>query len=83
VSRRNRRVHADLPRQANGGSPAEIARLTAGLFTRADLQAAIMSGAVDRVRPKMMTVVAIMAGLLPIMWSSGTGSEVMQRIAGR
>jgi Cu(I)/Ag(I) efflux system membrane protein CusA/SilA len=33
------------------------------------------------VRPKMMTVVAIMAGLLPIMWSSGTGSEVMQRIA--
>jgi Cu(I)/Ag(I) efflux system membrane protein CusA/SilA len=33
------------------------------------------------VRPKMMTVVAIMAGLLPIMWSSGTGSEIMQRIA--
>src|SRR5213076_2065676 len=50
-------------------------------FNHADLQAAIMSGAVDRVRPKMMTVVAIMAGLLPIMWSSGTGSEVMQRIA--
>jgi Cu(I)/Ag(I) efflux system membrane protein CusA/SilA len=50
-------------------------------FTRVDLQAAIMSGAVERVRPKMMTVVAIMAGLLPIMWSSGTGSEVMQRIA--
>ena len=40
-----------------------------------------MLGAVDRVRPKMMTVVAIMAGLLPIMWSAGTGSEVMQRIA--
>jgi Cu(I)/Ag(I) efflux system membrane protein CusA/SilA len=40
-----------------------------------------MVGAVERVRPKMMTVVAIMAGLLPIMWSSGTGSEVMQRIA--
>ena len=38
-------------------------------------------GAVERVRPKMMTVVAIMAGLLPIMWSTGTGSEVMQRIA--
>jgi Cu(I)/Ag(I) efflux system membrane protein CusA/SilA len=49
--------------------------------TRADLQAAIMLGAVDRVRPKMMTVIAIMAGLLPIMWSTGTGSEVMQRIA--
>ena len=40
-----------------------------------------MEGAVERVRPKMMTVVAIMAGLLPIMWSSGTGSEIMQRIA--
>jgi Cu(I)/Ag(I) efflux system membrane protein CusA/SilA len=50
-------------------------------FTRDDLHAAIMSGAVERVRPKMMTVIAIMAGLLPIMWSSGTGSEVMQRIA--
>jgi Cu(I)/Ag(I) efflux system membrane protein CusA/SilA len=50
-------------------------------FTRDDLYRAIMIGAVERVRPKMMTVVAIMAGLLPIMWSSGTGSEVMQRIA--
>jgi hypothetical protein len=37
--------------------------------------------AVERVRPKMMTVVAIMTGLLPIMWSTGTGSEVMQRIS--
>jgi Cu(I)/Ag(I) efflux system membrane protein CusA/SilA len=50
-------------------------------FTRDDLYAAIMTGAVDRVRPKMMTVAAIMAGLLPIMWSHGTGAEVMQRIA--
>jgi copper/silver efflux system protein len=50
-------------------------------FTRDDLREAIMRGAVERVRPKMMTVVAIMAGLLPIMWSSGTGSEVMRRIA--
>ncbi|QKO20895.1 efflux RND transporter permease subunit [Rhodoferax sp. BAB1] len=47
----------------------------------ADLYAAVMDGAVERVRPKMMTVVAIMAGLLPIMWGSGTGSEVMSRIA--
>ncbi len=46
-----------------------------------DLYAAVMEGAVERVRPKMMTVVAIMAGLLPIMWSTGTGSEVMRRIA--
>ncbi|MBA2124926.1 CusA/CzcA family heavy metal efflux RND transporter [Hyphomicrobium methylovorum] len=50
-------------------------------FTRIDLNEAIMIGAVERVRPKMMTVVAIMAGLLPILWSTGTGSEVMQRIA--
>ena len=50
-------------------------------FTHADLYEAIMRGAVERVRPKMMTVAAIMAGLLPIMWSHGTGAEVMQRIA--
>ncbi len=50
-------------------------------ITRADLDAAVMEGAVDRVRPKIMTVVAIMAGLLPILWNEGTGSEVMQRIA--
>jgi copper/silver efflux system protein len=50
-------------------------------FTRDDLYAAITAGAVERVRPKMMTVAAIMAGLLPIMWSHGTGAEVMQRIA--
>ncbi|BAQ49351.1 efflux RND transporter permease subunit [Methylobacterium aquaticum] len=49
--------------------------------TRADLYQAIMVGAVERVRPKMMTVVAIMAGLLPILWSTGAGSEIMQRIA--
>lgn len=51
------------------------------VFTRADLQEAIMLGAVERVRPKIMTVIAIMAGLLPILWNTGTGSEVMQRIA--
>ena len=50
-------------------------------FTRADLRAAIMEGAVERVRPKMMTVTAITAGLLPILWNDGTGSEVVQRIA--
>ena len=47
----------------------------------ADLYLAVMEGAVERVRPKMMTVVAITAGLLPIMWGTGTGSEVMSRIA--
>ena len=50
-------------------------------LTREDLYAAIMEGAVERVRPKMMTVVAITAGLLPILWSTCTGSEVMRRIA--
>ncbi|RWC31608.1 CusA/CzcA family heavy metal efflux RND transporter [Mesorhizobium sp.] len=50
-------------------------------LTKMDLNAAIIFGAVERVRPKMMTVVAIMAGLLPILWSTGTGSELMQRIA--
>jgi Cu(I)/Ag(I) efflux system membrane protein CusA/SilA len=50
-------------------------------FTHDDLRAAIKAGAVERVRPKMITVAAIMAGLLPIMWSHGTGAEAMQRIA--
>jgi copper/silver efflux system protein len=50
-------------------------------LTRRDLATAVMSGAVERVRPKMMTVTAIMAGLVPILWSEGTGSEVMRRIA--
>ncbi len=45
------------------------------------LAEAIEHGAVTRVRPKLMTVVAIMAGLLPIMWTHGTGGSVMQRIA--
>ncbi len=46
-----------------------------------DLYEAIIEGAVHRVRPKMMTVSAIIAGLLPIMWSHGTGPDVMKRIA--
>lgn len=50
-------------------------------FTSDDLYAAIMSGAVERVRLKMMTVAAIMAGPRPLMWSHGTGAEVMERIA--
>ncbi len=58
------------------------ARKAAGeALTAGDLVDAIVEGAVERVRPKMMTVTAIIAGLLPIMWSTGTGSEVMRRIA--
>src|SRR5207244_10097563 len=59
----------------------EEAEATCRGLTRADLHHAIMEGAVERVRPKMMTVVAIMAGLIPILWSTGAGSEIMQRIA--
>ena len=50
-------------------------------LSESDLRAVIMEGAVERVRPKMMTVAALIAGLLPILWSTGTGAEVMQRIA--
>ena len=50
-------------------------------FTETDLHIALMTGAAERLRPKIMTVTAIMAGLLPILWSTGTGSEVMRRIA--
>ena len=61
---------------------AQARRAAAGEpFTHNDLHAAIMTGAVERVRPKMMTVCAIMAGLLPILWTHGTGAELMQRIA--
>ena len=56
-------------------------RLDQGKTTEADLLDAIREGAVLRVRPKAMTVAVILAGLLPIMWGTGTGSEVMQRIA--
>jgi Cu(I)/Ag(I) efflux system membrane protein CusA/SilA len=50
-------------------------------LTRADVRAAVIEGALLRIRPATMTKVAIIAGLLPILWSSGTGSEAMQRIA--
>ena len=52
-----------------------------GRITIQDISEAIFIGAVERVRPKMMTVTAIMVGLLPIMWGHGTGSQVMKRIA--
>ena len=48
---------------------------------RADIDAAVVHGAVERVRPKLMTVTAITAGLLPILWSQGTGADVMKRIS--
>jgi Cu(I)/Ag(I) efflux system membrane protein CusA/SilA len=56
-------------------------RIAQGKTTTEDLLDAIREGAVLRVRPKAMTVAVILAGLFPIMWGTGTGSEVMQRIA--
>jgi Cu(I)/Ag(I) efflux system membrane protein CusA/SilA len=62
---------------------AKVARAAAQgrALDEGDIAAAVMEGAVERVRPKLMTVAAIMAGLLPIMWVAGAGSEIMQRIA--
>jgi copper/silver efflux system protein len=57
-------------------------RVAAGAMrSKDDINAAVEYGAVERVRPKMMTVTAIMAGLLPILWGQGAGADVMQRIA--
>ncbi|MEX2284112.1 MAG: CusA/CzcA family heavy metal efflux RND transporter [Gemmatimonadota bacterium] len=60
---------------------AWAARRSSGPVSTADLYHVIMEGAVERVRPKMMTVTAIIAGLLPILWGSGAGASVMKRIA--
>jgi Cu(I)/Ag(I) efflux system membrane protein CusA/SilA len=51
------------------------------MLTRGDLHQAVMYGAVQRIRPKAMTVVTIIVGLFPIMWSTGAGADVMKRIA--
>ena len=56
-------------------------RIDSGQATETSLLEAIREGAVQRVRPKAMTVAVIIAGLLPILWGSGTGSEIMSRIA--
>jgi Cu(I)/Ag(I) efflux system membrane protein CusA/SilA len=57
------------------------ARREGRLRSLADLQTAILDGAVKRIRPKFMTVACMFFGLVPIMWSTGTGSDVMKRIA--
>ena len=75
--RRDRRLHAALPRpRLRRGASARD-----GCAACADLQEAIVHGAVKRVRPKLMTVAAMFMGLLPIMWSTGAGADVMKRIA--
>jgi Cu(I)/Ag(I) efflux system membrane protein CusA/SilA len=60
---------------------AWVKRRRAGRTSREDLREAILEGAVERVRPKLMTVSAIIAGLIPILWGGGTGSTVLKRIA--
>ncbi|MBI3316071.1 MAG: efflux RND transporter permease subunit [Candidatus Omnitrophica bacterium] len=59
----------------------EEVQRTGKMKTKKDLEEAIIHGAVKRIRPKMMTVMAAMMGLMPIMWSMGTGADVMKRIA--
>ncbi|MDQ6966411.1 MAG: efflux RND transporter permease subunit, partial [Mariprofundaceae bacterium] len=61
-----------------------VARLRSekgGQLSAADITQAVLAGTTQRVRPIAMTAAAIIAGLVPIMWGSGTGSDVMQRIA--
>ena len=60
---------------------AEKARNAGRLRNVEDLKEAIIEGAVKRIRPKVMTIMAILMGLLPIMWSHGAGADVMKRIA--
>src|SRR6185295_9822689 len=57
------------------------ARAAGRLRSLGDLQEAIQTGAVKRIRPKFMTVACMFLGLIPIMWSAGTGADVMKRIA--
>ncbi len=59
----------------------DAAKAKGMMATLGDLRRVIDEGAVRRVRPKIMTASVIMAGLVPIMWSHGTGSDVMKRIA--
>jgi Cu(I)/Ag(I) efflux system membrane protein CusA/SilA len=64
-------LHEALNRRVQDGS----------LLAKADLEAAVIEGAVQRLRPKLMTVIAVLAGLAPILWESGIGSDVMKPIA--
>jgi copper/silver efflux system protein len=64
-------LHEALERKLHAGEP----------LTNADVEAAILEGAVQRLRPKLMTVAAVLASLVPILWESGIGSDVMKPIA--
>ena len=56
-------------------------RIAAGNVTHEDIEAAVIEGAVHRLRPKLMTVTAVLGSLIPILWESGIGSDVMKPIA--
>lgn len=56
-------------------------RLAGAIQSREDIEAAVVEGALERLRPKMMTTMTIVGGLVPIMWSTGAGADVMKRIA--
>jgi Cu(I)/Ag(I) efflux system membrane protein CusA/SilA len=64
-------LHEALDERVRGGTP----------LSKADLEAAVIHGAVQRLRPKLMTVTAVLASLVPILWESGIGSDVMKPIA--
>ncbi len=51
------------------------------LLTRGDVAEAVVEGALERLRPVAMTVITVIVGLMPILWSEGTGADVMKRIA--
>src|SRR5258708_15719174 len=64
-------LHESLDKRIASGRP----------LTQADIHDAAIEGAVQRLRPKLMTVCAVLASLIPILWASGIGSDVMKRIA--
>jgi Cu(I)/Ag(I) efflux system membrane protein CusA/SilA len=64
-------LHEALNRRLQDGEP----------LTKADLESAVIEGAVQRLRPKLMTVIAVLASLAPILWETGIGSDVMKPIA--
>jgi Cu(I)/Ag(I) efflux system membrane protein CusA/SilA len=64
-------LHEALERKLHAGT----------LLTKADVEAAAIEGAVQRLRPKLMTVTAVLASLVPILWETGIGSDVMKPIA--
>lgn len=74
-------IDQEIARRRHSKAGAHSASIMSARLTGEELMQAVLTGTAERVRPIAMTATAIIAGLLPIMWGSGTGSEVMQRIA--